>query len=94
MQITDIRIRQSSDEGKLRAKVSITIDDAFAVHEIKVLEGDSGLFIAMPSKKLPNGEYKDIAHPINQETRTVIQDMIIEAYLKKMAEEKSSSIEA
>ncbi len=87
MQITDIRIRQTSDEGKLKARVSITIDDSFAVHEIRVLEGINGLFIAMPSKKLPNGEYKDIAHPINKETRTMIQEKIIEAYQNELAKQ-------
>lgn len=87
MQITDIRIRQTSDEGNLKARVSITIDDSFAVHEIRVLEGINGLFIAMPSKKLPNGEYKDIAHPINKETRTMIQEKIIEAYQNELAKQ-------
>lgn len=90
MQITDIRIRQTSDEGKLKARVSITIDDSFAVHEIRVLEGINGLFIAMPSKKLPNGEYKDIAHPINKETRTMIQEKIIEAYQNELAKQSEN----
>lgn len=90
MQITDIRIRQTSDEGKLKARVSITIDDSFAVHEIRVLDGINGLFIAMPSKKLPNGEYKDIAHPINRETRTMIQEKIIEAYQNEVEKQRET----
>lgn len=90
MQITDIRIRQTSNEGKLKARVSITIDDSFAVHEIRVLDGINGLFIAMPSKKLPNGEYKDIAHPINRETRTMIQEKIIEAYQNEVEKQRET----
>lgn len=90
MQITDIRVRQTFDEGKMKARVSITIDDQFVVHEIKVIEGEDGLFIAMPSKKLPTGEYKDIAHPINKETRTMLQDAILRAYEEKVLEEKEN----
>lgn len=69
MQITDVRVRKITKEGKMRAIVSITIDDEFVVHDIKVIEGDKGLFIAMPSKKATDGEYRDIAHPINSSTR-------------------------
>ena len=80
MQITDIKVRQTFDSGKLRAMVSITIDKMFAIHEIKVLEGETGFFIAMPSKKLSNGEHRDIAHPINSETRQMMQKAILDAY--------------
>ena len=69
MQITDVRVRKITKEGKMRAIVSITIDEEFVIHDIKVIEGDKGLFIAMPSKKATDGEYRDIAHPINSETR-------------------------
>ncbi|MBQ1466587.1 MAG: septation regulator SpoVG [Eubacteriaceae bacterium] len=90
MQVTDIRVRQVFDEGKMKARVSVTFDNQFVVHEIKVLDGENGLFIAMPSKKLPTGEYKDIAHPINKETRLMLQDLILEAYEQKLAEEEAS----
>ena len=80
MQITDIRVRKISKEGKMKAVVSITIDDEFVVHDIKVIEGEKGLFIAMPSRKASDGEYRDIAHPINSETRERIQKMILEQY--------------
>ena len=80
MQITDIRIRKVEKEGKMKAVVSITIDDEFVVHDIKVIEGEKGLFIAMPSRKATDGEYRDIAHPINSATREKIQNMILEKY--------------
>lgn len=80
MTVTDVRVRKVSTEGKMRAVVSITIDDEFVVHDIKVIEGDRGLFIAMPSKKATDGEYRDIAHPINSTTRAKLQDLILEAY--------------
>lgn len=80
MQITDIRVRKVDKEGKMKAVVSITIDDEFVVHDIKVIDGDKGLFIAMPSKKSVDGEYRDIAHPINSDTRDRIQKQILEAY--------------
>ena len=80
MQITDIRIRKVDKDGKMKAVVSITIDDAFVVHDIKIIEGEKGLFIAMPSKKTADGEYRDIAHPIKTETRNRIQKMILERY--------------
>ena len=80
MQITDVRIRKVEKEGKMRAVVSITIDDEFVVHDIKVIEGEKGLFIAMPSRKAMDGEYRDIAHPINSETRERIQQIILEQY--------------
>lgn len=86
MQITDVRVRKITKEGKMKAIVSITLDDEFVVHDIKVIEGDKGLFIAMPSKKAADGEYRDIAHPINSSTRERIQNMILENYEKAMLE--------
>ena len=80
MQITDIRIRMVDKDGKMKAVVSITIDDAFVVHDIKIIEGEKGLFIAMPSRKASDGEYRDIAHPINSGTREKIQKMILDKY--------------
>ena len=80
MQITDVRIRKVAKEGKMKAVVSITIDNEFVVHDIKVIEWDKGLFIAMPSRKAADGEYRDIAHPINSDTRNMIQTLILEQY--------------
>ncbi len=80
MQITDVRIRKVEKEGKMKAVASITIDNEFVVHDIKIIDGDKGLFIAMPSKKTLDGEYRDIAHPINSETRDRIQRSVIQAY--------------
>ena len=80
MQITDVRIRKVEKEGKMKAVASITIDNEFVVHDIKIIDGDTGLFIAMPSKKTLDGEYRDIAHPINSETRDRIQRSVIQAY--------------
>ena len=86
MKITDVRVRKITKEGKMRAIVSITIDDEFVIHDIKVIEGEKGLFIAMPSKKATDGEYRDIAHPINSGTRETIQKIILESYEKALAE--------
>ena len=80
MQITDVRVRKVSKDGKMKAVVSITLDNEFVVHDIKVIEGEKGLFIAMPSRKAGDGEYRDIAHPINSETRDKIQNIILEKY--------------
>lgn len=80
MQITDVRVRKVNKEGKMKAVVSITLDNEFVVHDIKVIEGEKGLFIAMPSRKAADGEYKDIAHPINSETRNRMQSIILEKY--------------
>ena len=82
MNITDVRVRKIAKEGKMRAVVSITIDDEFVVHDIKVIEGEKGLFIAMPSRKATDGEYRDIAHPINTQTRDKLQKLVLEAYDK------------
>ncbi|MBE5869036.1 MAG: septation protein SpoVG [Lachnospiraceae bacterium] len=86
MKITDVRVRKITKEGKMRAIVSITIDDEFVVHDIKVIEGEKGLFIAMPSKKATDGEYRDIAHPINSSTRDAIQRIILDAYDQALLE--------
>ena len=86
MKITDVRVRKITKEGKMKAIVSITIDDEFVVHDIKVIEGEKGLFIAMPSKKATDGEYRDIAHPINQTTRENIQSIILERYEQALVE--------
>ena len=91
MKITDIRVRKVSKQGKMRAVVSVTFDDEFVVHDIKVIEGERGLFIAMPSKKSADGEYRDIAHPINPETRKTLQDTILEAYDKAVLEESEGA---
>ena len=85
MQITDVRIRRVEKEGKMKAVVSITIENEFVVHDIKVIEGEKGLFIAMPSKKATDGEYRDIAHPINSSTRENIQQIILDAYEKALS---------
>lgn len=77
MQITDIRVRVISKETKMKAVASVTFDDAFVVHDIKIIEGEKGLFIAMPSKKTPDGEYRDIAHPIHGEMRAVLQEAVL-----------------
>ena len=83
MTITDVRLRRVDKEGKMRAVASITIDDEFVIHDIKIIEGEKGLFIAMPSRKTPDGEYKDIAHPINSETRSYIQNLILSKYAEE-----------
>ena len=88
MNITDVRIRKVEKEGKMKAVVSITIDEEFVVHDIKIIEGEKGLFIAMPSRKAADGEYRDIAHPINSDTRDRIQKLILEKYQETMAVEE------
>jgi stage V sporulation protein G len=87
MQITDVRIRKIAKEGKMKAVVSITLEGEFVVHDIKVIEGEKGLFIAMPSRRAGDGEYRDIAHPINSETRGMIQNIILEKYEAVMLED-------
>lgn len=86
MRITDVRVRKMTQDSKMKAIVSITIDDEFVVHDIKVIEGEKGLFIAMPSKKATDGEYRDIAHPINSVTRERIQNIILDSYEKALLE--------
>ena len=92
MQITDVRVRRIEKEGKMKAIVSITLDNEFVVHDIKVIEGEKGLFIAMPSKKAVDGEYRDIAHPINSETREKIQSIILENYEKVLEETPEEAV--
>ena len=89
MNITDVRVRKMTKEGKMKAVVSITIDDEFVVHDIKVIDGEKGLFIAMPSRKAADGEYRDIAHPINSDTRNKIQQIILEKYESEVATEEA-----
>ena len=89
MTITDVRVRKIASEGKMKAIVSITFDNEFVVHDIKVIEGQNGLFIAMPSRKTPDGEFKDIAHPINTDTREKIQSSILKAYQTAVEEEEN-----
>ena len=86
MKITDVRIRKVVKDGKMKAVVSITLDGEFVVHDIKVIEGEKGLFIAMPSRKASDGEYRDIAHPINSSTRDTIQMTILEKYQESLVE--------
>lgn len=86
MQVTDVRVRKIAKEGRMKAVVSITLDEEFVVHDIKVIEGDKGLFIAMPSKRTADGEYKDIAHPINSSTRDAIQNVILDCYQMALLE--------
>lgn len=92
MLITDVRIRKISAEGKMKAIVSVTFDNEFVIHDIKVIEGQNGLFIAMPSRKTPDGEFKDIAHPINTSTREKIQVSILEAYEKARLEDETEAL--
>lgn len=87
MQITDVRVRKIAKEGKLKAIVSITLDDEFVVHDIKVIDGEKGLFVAMPSKKILGGEYRDIVHPIHSESREKIQGIILEKFQECLREE-------
>ncbi len=90
MEITDVRVRRVNREGKMKAIVSVTIDNEFAVHDIKVIEGDNGIFIAMPSRKTSDGEFKDIAHPINSDSRNKMQNAIIAGYEKALTEAEAS----
>ena len=89
MKITDVRLRKINSENRMKAVASVTFDEEFVIHDIKVIESQNGLFIAMPSRKTPNGEFKDIAHPINAETREKIQKAILEAYESTDAEESA-----
>ena len=93
MNITDVRVRKVAKEGKMKAVVSITLDEEFVVHDIKVIEGKKGFFIAMPSRKATDGEYRDIAHPINSQTRERIQKIILEKYQEAMELEEDAVAE-
>ena len=94
MDITDIRIRRVSADGKLRAYVTVTFEDCFVVHNVKVIEGKNGAFIAMPSRKTKTGEYKDVAHPINSDFRGLLQQKILEEYEKALKDDSTMMIEA
>ncbi len=94
MDITDVRIRKISDEGKMKAIVSITFDDEFVVHDIKIIDGQNGLFIAMPSRKMGEGDFRDIAHPLLSETRNRIKDAIFDAYDRALAEREQEEADA
>lgn len=90
MEVTDVRLRRVNTEGRMRAIASITLDQEFVVHDIRVIDGNNGLFVAMPSKRTPDGEFRDIAHPINSGTRTKIQDAVLEEY-RRVGESESES---
>lgn len=83
--ITDVRIRKINTEGRMKAIVSITLDDEFVIHDVRVVDGNNGLFVAMPSRKTPEGEFRDIAHPINSETRERLQEAVLAAYERQIA---------
>lgn len=93
MKITDIRVVVLQDKGKLKGIASVAFDDAIVIHDIKILENGEDFFIAMPSRKVPNGQYKDIAHPLNQETRNMIQEAILEKYKLAASEEEATITE-
>ncbi len=89
LNVTDVRIRKILSEGKMKAIVSVTIDDAFVIHDVKVVDGQNGLFVAMPSRKTPAGEFRDIAHPISQQARDIIQSKVLEKYQEVLAEQEA-----
>jgi stage V sporulation protein G len=93
VEITDVRLRKIETEGKLRAYVSITFDDSFVVHDLRVIDGTKGMFVAMPSKRLPNGDHKDIAHPINTEIREKIQNAVLDVYNRELEEVPQVKVE-
>ena len=93
MEITDIRIKEVTTGGKLKAYVTVTFDDCFVVHNLKIITGQSGMFIAMPSRRTKSGEYKDVAHPINSSFRQMIQKQIIEEFEKIIQNEHSAAEE-
>lgn len=94
MKITDVRVRKVNDEGKMKAVVSVTFDDEFVVHDIKIIEGQNGLFIAMPSRKMGEGDFRDIAHPLVSETRNKIKDAIFAEYEKVLEEKGDEAVES
>ncbi len=91
MNITDVRIRKLTDVGKMKAIVSVTFDDAIVIHDIKIIQGNDSLFIAMPSRRLPNGEFRDVAHPINAEARAEIERIVFEKY-KELEDEEGQEV--
>lgn len=90
MTVTDVRVRKIPSDGKLKAVASITLDDVFVVHDIKIIEGDNGLFIAMPSRKSGENEFRDVAHPLNTETRDYIQEIILKEYSEYVGIDRES----
>lgn len=92
MQITDVRIRRVNKEGKMLAVVSVTFDNEFAMHDIKIIDGDNGLFIAMPSRRMPDGEFRDIAHPINADARKKLEEAILSAYKEYIENESAEEV--
>lgn len=93
MEVTDVRLRRVNTEGRMRAIASITLDQEFVVHDIRVIDGNNGLFVAMPSKRTPDGEFRDIAHPINANTRAKIQDAVLEEYHRAGEVEEVDEVE-
>ena len=89
MEVTDVRLRRVSAEGKMRAIASITFDDEFVVHDVRIIDGNNGLFVAMPSKRTSDGEFRDIAHPINSKTREKIQEAVLKEYESRESTESS-----
>ncbi len=94
MEVTDVRLRRVQTEGRMRAIASITLDSEFVVHDIRVIDGNTGLFVAMPSKRTPDGEFRDIAHPINTGTRSKIQESVLNAYYESSEEDMITCEEA
>ncbi len=90
MEVTDVRLRRVQTDGRMRAIASITLDDEFVVHDIRVIDGNTGLFVAMPSKRTPDGEFRDIAHPINSDTRNKIQEIVLAAYMHRVRGEEDN----
>ena len=86
MKITDVRVRKLTDEGKMKCIVSLTFNNLFVVHDIKVIEGHNGLFIAMPSRKIGEGNFRDIAHPINAEMRQMLEEEVLKAYQEAISQ--------
>lgn len=97
MEVTDVRLRRVTSEGKMRAIASVTLDDEFVVHDVRIIDGNNGLFVAMPSKRTADGEFRDIAHPINSAAREKIQSAVIEVYeaeAKELATEDAVNLES
>ncbi len=86
MKVTDVRVRRLMNEGKMKAILSVTINEAFVIHDVKVVEGQSGLFVAMPSRKMADGTFRDVAHPISQEARAIIQNDVMSVYYRALEE--------
>ncbi|MGE8001590.1 septation regulator SpoVG [Lysinibacillus sp. NPDC093190] len=93
MEVTDVRLRRVQTDGRMRAIASITLDNEFVVHDIRVIDGNTGLFVAMPSKRTPDGEFRDIAHPINSTTRNKIQEIILNEYHNSSETEATDNAE-